>query len=292
MNILVTNPIDLVGQRVIRELLAPEFSVRVIAPELDPLPYDIASSVDVVQGSLTEIATWQKALADIEAVLWLDPPTTDEVAPDPKQMLQAAAQANRIHRVSRMVVVSRDGSAEWQNYFESEVRSAGTAVRRIRCAILMEDFAWQAQSVAEHGILVGTLEPTAGVPITAAEDLVDAALRWLVRRSGDGFSTEILATEALCHDRIADILEDVLERPVRYEQLAPEDFIQKLIQSGVDGATAARISAQFIESSGITSTQNLGELARRTRFREWAASHFSALRTQTNVNDPSCCCTI
>ena len=57
MKILVTTPTGTIGRRILAELLAPEFSVRVIARNPSLLPQDIQEQVEVVRASTDNAAT-------------------------------------------------------------------------------------------------------------------------------------------------------------------------------------------------------------------------------------------
>src|SRR5215468_2759457 len=73
MKILVTTPTGKIGQRVVRELLAPEFSVRVIARDPARLPAQVREQVEVVRGSTDDVAVLCRALDGVEALFWCVP---------------------------------------------------------------------------------------------------------------------------------------------------------------------------------------------------------------------------
>src|SRR5688572_20190774 len=73
MKILVTNPTGRIGRRILPELLAPEFSARVIVRDPSRLPKEIRERVEVVRGSADDLATLQLALYGVEALFWCVP---------------------------------------------------------------------------------------------------------------------------------------------------------------------------------------------------------------------------
>src|SRR6266702_9001376 len=73
MKILITTPTGNIGRRVLVELLAPEFSVRVISRDPSRLPEEIREQVEVVRGSTDETATLRRALDGVEALFWCVP---------------------------------------------------------------------------------------------------------------------------------------------------------------------------------------------------------------------------
>ena len=70
MKILVTNPTGRIGRKLVPELLAPEFSVRMIVRDPARLPEEIRQQVEVVRGSTDDAATLRRALDGVEALFW------------------------------------------------------------------------------------------------------------------------------------------------------------------------------------------------------------------------------
>ena len=73
MKILITTPGAGIGRRVLWELLAPEFDVRVIARDPAKLPEEIREQAEVVQGSTSDANTLRRALEGVDAcAFWLN----------------------------------------------------------------------------------------------------------------------------------------------------------------------------------------------------------------------------
>src|SRR5438876_368743 len=112
MKILVTTPTGNIGRRVLVELLAPEFSVRVISRDPSRLPEEIREQVEVVRGSTDETATLRRALDGVEALFWCVPSAsldTMNVREHYERFAHAACQAIREARTSRIVTISAGG---------------------------------------------------------------------------------------------------------------------------------------------------------------------------------------
>ena len=73
MKILVTTPTGNIGRKMVPELLAPEFSVRVIVRDPDRLPAEIREQVEVIRGSIDDAPTLRRALDGVEALFWCVP---------------------------------------------------------------------------------------------------------------------------------------------------------------------------------------------------------------------------
>src|SRR5687768_14404047 len=73
MKILITGPLSSVGRKVSRDLLAPEFSVRVLARDPDLLPEETRGRIEVVRGSMADVVALTQALDGVEALFWCVP---------------------------------------------------------------------------------------------------------------------------------------------------------------------------------------------------------------------------
>src|SRR5262245_45753608 len=73
MEILVTAPTSHIGRSVLRELLAPEFSVRVLTKDPARLPQEIQRQVEIFRGSTDDEAILTRALDGVEALFWCVP---------------------------------------------------------------------------------------------------------------------------------------------------------------------------------------------------------------------------
>jgi CheY-like chemotaxis protein len=73
MKILVTSPNGRIGRRIVPELLAPEFSVRVIAREPERLAKEVREQIEIIRGSMDDAATLRHALDGVESVFWCVP---------------------------------------------------------------------------------------------------------------------------------------------------------------------------------------------------------------------------
>jgi uncharacterized protein YbjT (DUF2867 family) len=73
MRILVTNPTGRIGRSIVPELLAPEFSIRLIARNPARLPAEVREEAEIIRGSADDAATLRRALDGVEAMFWCVP---------------------------------------------------------------------------------------------------------------------------------------------------------------------------------------------------------------------------
>src|SRR6186997_637760 len=157
MKILVTTPTGRIGRQIVRELLSPEFSVRVIARDPARLPGDVREQADVIRGSMDEITTLRRALSGVEAMFFCVPPASmqaTDVRGHYERFAGVAAEAIRAARTPRVVTISAVGKGRAANAgsisalhaMEDVLNESGASVRHLRCGAFMENFLLQAQA--------------------------------------------------------------------------------------------------------------------------------------------------
>ena len=285
MKILVTTPAGKVGRRIVPELLAPEFSVRVITRDPAGLPDEIREQVEVVRGSTDDAATLRRALEDVEALFWCVPAPAlqvSDVRGHFERFARAASRAIRAAGTPRVVSISAGGKGLARNAgpvsglhaMEDILNETGAAVRHLRCGLFMENLLGQAQVLFERGLLSYPLPGHVPLPMVAAGDIADVALRWLVRR--DWSNVEAVAVhgpEDLSCGEAAAIIGRVLERPVRYEQTSAEDCFQKMVNARVSADYARSLVEMCGEfAQGVTRAElRTLESSTPTSLAEWTA---------------------
>jgi uncharacterized protein YbjT (DUF2867 family) len=257
MKILVTCPTGNIGRRVLAELLAPEFSVRVIARDPSRLPQVIREQVEIVRGSTDDFSTLRRALDDVEALFWCVPPASlheVNVRAHFERFAFSASQAVRETGIPRVVTISADGNVAGHSAgpisglraMETILNQSGAAIRHLRCGWLMENILRQANGICQYGVLSYPIPGHIPVPMTAANNIADVALRWLVRRDWSGIKgIAVPGPEALSLSQAAAILEGVLGRPVRYSEISADDYVRNLVRSGASVHYARGEAAMF-----------------------------------------------
>jgi uncharacterized protein YbjT (DUF2867 family) len=169
MKILITTPGGIIGRTIIPELLAPEFSVRVITRNPNRLPSDIREQVEIVRGSIDDARALREALEGMDAMFWCVPRPPIEgtnIRGYYERFARAATEAIRAVGVPRVVGIS-PGPASVRHAVEQILNRSGAAIRHLRCA--------------PHA-----LNPRLPIPASAAQDIADVALRLLVRTDWSG----------------------------------------------------------------------------------------------------------
>jgi uncharacterized protein YbjT (DUF2867 family) len=259
MKILVTTPTGKIGRRVVREMLAPEFSVRVIVREPARLPDDILEQVEVIRGSTDDAAILSKALDDVEALFWCVPPAplhSRDVRGHYDRFASAASRAIKETATPRVVTISGVGKGLSRNAgplsglhaMEEIINESTAVVRHLRCGLFMENLLLQKEFIRERGLMSYPVPGHIPLPMVARRDIADVALRWLVRRDWKGKQgVAVHGPEHLTFNQVAAIIERVLERPVRYSEASVDQFVRTLLNSGASPEYARDLVSLFSE---------------------------------------------
>ena len=265
MNILVATPTGNIGRKVVPELLAPEFSVRVIVRDPNRLPAEIRNQVEVIRGSTDDAATLRRALDSVEALFWCVPsqPLQDTDAQSYyERFARAGSQAIRQAGTPRVVAISAGGKGLARNAgpisglhaMEDILNESSAAIRHLRCGAFMENFLREAPAIAGRGVLSYPMPGHLAIPMVAATDIADTALRWLARRDWQGIAgVAVHGPEDLSHGQATAVMERVLERPMRYQEASANGYVQYLVGCGASAEYARSRVEMFAElAEGIS----------------------------------------
>jgi uncharacterized protein YbjT (DUF2867 family) len=170
MKILITAPGGTIGRRIVPELLAPEFSVRVISRNPHRLPAEIRDQVEIVRGSIDNAGALREALDGVDALFWCipRPPIRETNLLDYyERFARAAFRAVRQAETPRVVSISASPISTL-HAAEEILNESGAAIRHLRCA-------WFTSNISV---------PVTGLP--AMTHIADLALRLLVRTDWSG----------------------------------------------------------------------------------------------------------
>jgi len=288
VKILVTTPTGQIGRQIVQELLAPEFSVRVIVRDPGRLPDEVREQVEIVRGSTENVATLREALDGVEALFWCVPAESlqeTKVQRHYERFACTAWHVIREARTPRVVTISaggkgfahKTGRISGLHAMEEILNECGVAIRHLRCGLFMENFLGQIESLLQRGIFSHTIPGNIPVPMVAVNDIADVALKWLVRRDWDGIAAvPVHGPQDLSYGDVAAIFGRVLGKSVRYEQWSVEHFAKMMVNLGtsVDYARSiVEMHAAFAQD--VTRAEpRVFESTTRTTFAEWAESEF------------------
>ena len=282
--IVLTAPTGLIGHQVLMNVLDKGESIRVIVRNPSKLPADVLKRVDVVQGSHSDPAVVKKAFSDADAVFWLVPP-------DPKAMSaetayvdfsRPASDAFRSEGVKYVVGVSSLGRGKAQSKragyitaslaMDDLIASTGVNYRALVNSSFMDNFLRQAATIKGQGQFFSPTPGDLKVATCATRDIAAIAARLLIDRSWSGNGeVPVLGPEDLSFNEMAQIMSEVLGKPVRFEEMSIEALKTGLLERGRSEAmTQAMVDMMAAVNEGIYSNEvRTLESSTPTSFRQW-----------------------
>lgn len=248
--IVVTAPTGQIGSQVLAGLLTRGADVRVIARAEARLPAAVRDRVDIVPGSHQDPEVVDRAFTGADTVFWLVPP--DFAATDPMtryvDFSRAACEAFTDKGVRRVVGVSalgrgtplagRAGLATASFAMDEAIEATGVAYRALALPGFMDNMLRQVGTIRDQGMFVWPNSPDRKLPTCATRDIAAVAADLLLDPGWTGTgSAAVLGPEDLSHDDEARIMSEVLDRPVRFQRVSPEDYLATLVAHGASPAT-------------------------------------------------------
>ncbi|MFE7311601.1 NAD(P)H-binding protein [Streptomyces sp. NPDC057555] len=286
--IVITAPTGQIGGRLLEILLAEAPSrgeeLRVIVRDPGKLPDAVRARVDVVTGSHGDAEVVDRAFAGADAVFWLVPSNTQAPSLDAmySDFTRAAAKAFTTHGVGHVVGVSalgqgtpvagRAGHVTASLAMDHLIAGTGVAYRALANPTFFDNLLWQAASIRDHGVFTETVAADRKAPRAATRDIAAAAAGLLLDRSWTGTGeVPVLGPEDLSPNDLAQIMSDVLGRPIRYERQTLDDFRTALTGRGTGEALVqGYLDMMRAKEDGLDDgVPRTPQTASPTTFREW-----------------------
>ena len=282
--IVITTPAGNIGRQVLENLLDSVDQLRLVARDLGGFPADTRQHVDVIEGSHGDPAVVDRAFDGADAVFWLVPPDprADSVEAAYTGFTRPAAQAFTRHGVQRVVGISALGrGTPWAAHagyvtaslaMDDLIAGTGVAYRALANPSFMDNIARQAGPIKNQGMFFSPIDGDRKLPTIAIRDIAAAASRLLLDDSWSGAGeVPLLGPEDLSFNDMAQIISEVLGRPVRCQQITFEAY-----QDGFTGFGMSEAMAQGMTDMARAKNQGLDNAVQRTpgnstptSFRQW-----------------------
>jgi len=282
--IIITTPTGSIGHQVLENVLRGHEPIRVIARDPSRLPSDVRERIEVVQGSHSEATIVNKALAGADAVFWLVPPdprarTVDAAYVDFTRPACAAFKTQRIKRVVGISALGRGtpaaahaGLVTASLKMDDLIASSGVHYRAVTNPSFMDNLLRQVESIKNQGIFSLPISGDLKQPSASTRDIAATAAALLLDQSWSGVgSVPVLGPEDLSYNDMATIMSEVLEKPVRFQEVPGEAFKAMLLQRGMSEAMAqATLEMWVAYNSGLdTAEPRTPQSTTPTSFRQW-----------------------
>lgn len=282
--IVVTTPTGQIGHQVLENLLGSDEPLRVIARDPSRLPAHTRDRVEVVQGSHGDREVVNEALAGADAVFWLVPPDfrAESIEAVYVDFSRPACEAFKSQGIRRVVGVSALGrGTPWAASagmvsaslaMDDLIASTGVGYRALTMPSFMDNVIRQVDAIKNRGMFFSPIAADRKLPTCATRDIAAVAAKLLLDDSWGGQgSVPVLGPNDLSHDDMAQIMSEVLERPVRFQQITREAYKAGLTEHGMSAAMAqAMLDMMVAKDNGIDNAEpRTPESTTPTSFREW-----------------------
>jgi uncharacterized protein YbjT (DUF2867 family) len=241
----------------------------------------VRDRVEVVPGSHNDIDVVAKAFAGADSVFWLIPPNSqaDSVDGYYLEFTRPACEAIRSQGVQRVVGVSSLGRGFEGNAghlsaafaMDELIESAGVNYRALHLPFFMENLLNQLDAITGQGAFFLANSADRTLRTVATRDIAAAAARLLLDGSWSGTgSMPVIGPDELSPNGMAQVMSEVLERPVRYQQVTGESYKAALLQYGMSEANAqGLVDLVVAQNHGIYDTGPRAAQPAATSFRQW-----------------------
>ncbi len=282
--IVITTPTGQIGHQVLNNLLESSEPIRVIVRDPSRLSPHVRERVEVVQGSHGDLDVVTRAFAGADSVFWL-------VSPDPHaESVEAAyvgfsrpaCDAFKSQGVKRVVGVSafgrgtavsgKAGNVTASLAMDDLIASTGVSYRALAAAPFMDNLLRQVESIKNQGMFFDVISGDLKQPTCATRDIATVAAELLLDHTWSGVASRpVLGPEDLSYNDMAQIMSEVLGRPVRYQQIAGSALKASLIRYGRSEAMAqALVDMMAAYDQGLaTAEPRTPESSTPTSFRQW-----------------------
>jgi uncharacterized protein YbjT (DUF2867 family) len=282
--IVVTAPTSSIGKQLVQNLVNAGERIRVIARDPSHLPRDIVDRVDVVQGSHGDARVIDKAFQDVDTVFWLVPPDPHARSLEAAYVdfTRPACAAMKSHGVSHVVGISALGrGTAWAAQaglvtaslaMDDLIGSTGVNYHALTMPSFMDNTIRQAAAIKTQGMFFSPIAGDRKMPACATKDIASAAKHALSSTSWTGQGhIALLGPEDLSFNDMANIMSEVLEKPISYQQITFEAYKSRFLGFGMSDAMAegmtnmASAKNNGLDNAEIRTLQNTTP----TSFRQW-----------------------
>jgi uncharacterized protein YbjT (DUF2867 family) len=280
--IVITTPTGQIGRQILENVLHGEEPIRVIVRDPSRLSPRARERVEIVQGSTDDVDVVNEAFVGADCVFLLVPPNphAESIQGHILDFIRPACEAINNQGVKRVIGVSSLGRGIAKNAgqisaifaMDDLIESTGVSYRSLCPPGFMENMLRQVEPIKSQGIFFQPMSGDRKLPTCATRDIAAAAARLLLDDSWSGQdSVPILGPEDLSCDDMAQIMTEVLQRPVRFQQVSGEAYKATLMRHGMSEAWAQGLvdMAAAIDQGIYNAEPRTPRFTTSTSFRQW-----------------------
>ncbi|WP_067491685.1 NmrA family NAD(P)-binding protein [Actinomadura hibisca] len=288
MTIVVTTPTGHVGSRVVRLLLQAGVRPRLLLRDPARLEEGTQPLVDAVTGDLTDPEYVRAGLKGARTVFWADP--TPHTSADPIETslrtaapLFDAAQRGDVERVVFLSSVGAElrhgvGHIDALGQIEEGLNSTGVDVTHLRCGYFFTNLLSEVDSLAD-GVLATSADPHQVMAWVDPRDIAEVVAARLLNDDWAGQHVQgVYGPENLTFARVAEILTDVLDRPIRLQTVSDDEVRAGMREAGLPDDAIEGIVGMIAGGRGRTPQPPRDLLSTTpTTLAAWAYEHLRPL---------------
>ena len=193
-----------------------------------------------------------------------------------------ACDAFKRHQVRRVVGISalgrgtaaagHAGLATAALAMDDLIASSGVSYRALTMPSFMDNLLRQAESIKNRGVFATPISGDRKLPSCATRDIAAVAARLLLDDSWSGTGhVAVLGPEDLSFNDMAQIMSEVLGKPVRYQQIPAQALKDRLTGAGMSDAMAQATADMMVakDQSLDNAEPRTPESTTPTTFRQW-----------------------
>lgn len=228
--VLVTGATGTVGRHVIDALADREATVRVGLRNPESVPQEVPDDAVIVDFDFVRPETWGAALAEVDALFLLRPPTVD--ADDVIDLAKAAGRVGVTHIAYLSTLGAEKNVLIPHHRIEKEVMETDAGYTLLRASFFMQNLLEiHRTDIIEHDeIFVPAGEGKTS--FVDARDLGEAAAVVLTESGHENQAYDLTGPEAMNYHEVATVFSDVLGRPVTYPNPSLLEFGTRMHRRG------------------------------------------------------------
>jgi uncharacterized protein YbjT (DUF2867 family) len=152
------------------------------------------------------------------------------------------------------------------------IASTGVSYRALTMPSFMDNILRQVEAIKTQGMLVSPISADRKLPTCATRDIAAVAARLLLDSSWSGQDhVAVLGPEDLSFNDTAQIMSEVLGKPVRFQQIPGAAFKARLTGFGVSEAMAqATLDMMVAKNAGLDNAEpRTAQSTSPTSLRQW-----------------------
>jgi len=247
--ILVTGAAGKTGRAVLRTLVASGESVRALVHRLDQVPVVETLGVqDVLVGDMCDQATVGQAAQGVRAVYHICPNVSPDEVAIGESLIAAAKSAGVEHFVFHSVLHPQIEAMphHWRKLRVEEcLFESGLATTLLQPTTYMQNVLAHWDQILGQGIYTVPYSVDSRLSMVDLEDVAQVAALVLTQPGHAGATYELVGTESISPAEIATLLGRQLDRPVRAEIEALEEWEDQARAAGLGDDQVASLIKMF-----------------------------------------------